>query len=110
MFYYYNWEEVDINWEALDMNWEEVGIVRDLLQSISPAIGGGKPKIDLDKINKLDQKKKRAIIHLACKIEGTEYEEYRYINEKDIVITVDHVNIILDKVLNNIKVHVQNIS
>jgi len=107
-FQYYNWEEVNINWEALDMNWEEVGIlINDFLPRVSAPIGGGK-KIWED-VNKLPPEKKRIIIRMACDIGGQEYISYKYKNE-DVVITVEHVDIIVDKILNNIKVHVQNIS
>jgi hypothetical protein len=111
-FVYYNWEEVDINWEALDLNWEEVGF---LISDVLPAVGGapfagGKPEYDLKKLNKLPKEKKRQIIRIVCKIQGTEYEEYKYKNDEDINITVEHIDIIVNRIINNIKVNVQNIS
>ena len=108
---YYDWQDVDINWDALNMNWEEVGIIiSDVLPNVSPIFATGKPRqIDLYKLNKLPEEKKRIIIKIACEIEGDEYIEYKYKNE-DINITADHINIIVDKIINNIKVDVQNIS
>jgi hypothetical protein len=112
MFQYYNWEEVVINWEALDMNWEEVGIlINDVFPHVAAAPIGGPPrKYDLKKINELPKEKKRTVIKIACEIEGNEYIEYKYKNDKDIVITVEQIDIIVNKILNNIKVNVQNIS
>ena len=111
MFQYYKWEEVDINWEALDMNWEEVGIlVSDVLPSVFVAPVSGKRQYDLKRLNELPKEKKKQIIKIACRIEGKEYIEYKHKNDDDITITIDHVDIIVDKILNNIKVNVQNIS
>ena len=111
MFQYYNWEDVDINWELLDMTWEEVGIfINDIVPAIEfPPIGGGKPKIDIKKINALPEEKKRKILHIAMKIEGEDYETYKYVNDKDIVITIDHINIIVGEILNKAKISVKNI-
>jgi len=113
---YYNWEEVDINWESLDMNWEEVGIAIDIVSRFG---GGGIPTTDplndflrMKEVNKLPEEKKRKIIKLACKIAGEEFEYIKYKEKnEDIKVTVDHINIIINKVTkNNIKVNVQNIS
>ena len=110
-FQYYNWEEVNINWEALNMNWEAVGIlINDFLPNVSVPIGGGKKIWEDASINGLSAEKKRIIIRMACEIEGQEYISYKYKNDEDVIITVEHVDIIVDKILNNIKVHVQNIS
>jgi len=110
-FVYYNWEEVNINWESVNLNWEEVGI---LINDVLPFVGilpvTGKRWYDLKNLNKLPEKKKRKILHIVCKIQGTEFEEYKYKNDEDINITVEHINIIIDEILNNIKVNVQNIS
>jgi hypothetical protein len=116
MFQYYNWEEVNINWEDLDLNWEEVGIlINDVLPKVVafPPLSGekvGSRWYDLKALNKLPEDKKRKIIKIACLIEGKEYIEYKYKNTEDVSIGVKHIDIILDKILNNIKVHVQNIS
>ena len=110
-FYYYNWEEVDINWEALDLNWEEVGyIINDVLPNAGGAPFSGERDYNLKKLNELPKEKKRQIIKIVCKIEGKEFEEYKYKNDKDIKITAKHIDIILEKIINNIKVNVQNIS
>ena len=112
-FQYYNWEEVNINWEGVNMNWEEVGF---LINDVLPFVGGsggvsGKHSIKLEPINKLPEDKKRLIIKLVCKIEGKEYEESKYINNKNIKIKAKHIEIILEELFkNNIKVNVQNIS
>ena len=109
-FTYWDWEEVDINWEALDLNWEEVGIlITDVLPNVSGIWPAG-AKDQLKQLNKLSKEKKRKIIRIACKIEGLEFIESKYKNEKDINITIEHINIILNKISNNIKVNVQNIS
>lgn len=115
-FYYYNWEEVAINWEAVNMNWEEVGfLISEVLPfaAIAPLSGGGKPQHDLFKLNKLPEEKRRKIIKLVCKIKGEEdeYIDYKYKNDKDIIITAEHVDIIVEKLLKNkVKVDVQVIS
>jgi hypothetical protein len=110
-FEYYNWEAANINWDALDMNWEEVGIlINDVLHNVSAPIGGGKKIWDDKKINELPAEKRRKIIKMACDIEGSEYIAYKYAKDDDAIVTIDHIDIIIDKIINNIKVHVQNIS
>jgi len=114
-FQYWNWEEVDINWGLLDLNWEEVGIlIDDVLPAVGfgPVVVGGKPEkrwYDLKPLNELPEEKKRKIIRIVCKIEGKVFEETKYISTKRIKITAEHIDIIVDKILNNIKVDVQNI-
>jgi hypothetical protein len=115
MFQYYNWEEVNINWDALNLNWEEVGIlINDVLPSVVafPPLGGGTRKYDLEKLNALPKEKKKQIIKIICKIKGEneEYISYKYKNDKDIKITAEDVDIIINKISNNIKINVQNIS
>ncbi len=109
-FQYWDWQEVDINWELLNLNWEEVGI---LIEDVLPAVGtgpGGGLIYDTSTLNKLSDEKKRKIIKIVCKINGEEYEESKYKNEKDIKITYNHIDSIVNEILNNIKVDVQNIS
>ena len=110
MFRFYKWEEIQINWEAVNMNWEEVGFIIDEVVPLSIPFTG-KPKHDLDKLNKLSKEKKRKIIKIVCKITGEdEYISYKYKNE-DIKITAEHIDIILNEMFKNkIEVHVQNIS
>jgi hypothetical protein len=115
-FQYYNWEEVNINWDALDLNWEEVGfLINEVLPNVGFVAGGGgglgTPKLDLRKLNKLPEEKKRQIIKIVCKIKGEdEYISYKYKNDKDIKITADHINTILNAIKNKIKVKAENIS
>jgi len=112
-FIYWNWEEVDLNWENTNLNWEEVGF---LIDEVVPSMGGlpipGQriPQwYDLKPLNdKLDDDKKRKLIKIICKLEGKEYEESKYKNDKDITITIKHIEVLVEK-LNKIKVHVQNI-
>ena len=105
-FYYYDWQEVDINWEALDLNWEEVGFIeKDILPFV--AIVGGIPKYDLEELDKLSRKKKIKLIRIACRIEGKDFIESKFKNEKDIKITTEHLDSVINKI---IKVNVQNIS
>lgn len=115
-FIYYNWEEVDINWEALHMNWEEVGFLEELLTGKgsgivwAPSISKRQKRwYDLEQLNKLPEEKKRLIVRIVAKIQGEEFEEYKYKNE-DIIITAEHINIILDALDKNlIKVNVKNV-
>jgi hypothetical protein len=105
----YKWEELNINWESVHMNWEEVGfIIGEVIPLSAPVIG---EKHDLKKLNELPEKKKRKIIKIVCKITGEpEYISYKYKNE-DIVITAEHIDIILEELIKNkIIVNVQNIS
>ena len=110
-FTYWNWEEVDINWENLNLNWEEVGI---LISDVLPVVGSGMwpigAKDQLKQLNKLPKEKKRQIIRIACRIEGMDFIESKYKDDKDINITVKHINIIINEISNNIKIDVQNIS
>ena len=116
-FQYYNWEEVIINWEAVNMNWEQVGfLISDVLPyagAFPPISGSTKPRHDLEKLNKLPEEKRRQIIKIVCQIKGEddEYISYKYKNDKDIVITAEHIDIIVEELLKNkIKVNVQVIS
>lgn len=111
-FVYYNWEEVNINWEALDLNWEEVGfLISDVLPLTGTVpLGGEQPNYNLKKLNELPKEKKKQLIRIVCKIEGKEFEEFKYKNDKDIKITAKHIDIILEKIINNIKVKISNIS
>jgi hypothetical protein len=116
-FQYWNWEEIDINWDTLNLNWEEVGfLISEVLPvaGVSPYMGvTGKRKYDLKKLNELPEEKKRQIIKIVCKIKGEdeEYINYKYKNDKDIKITAEHIDIIVNEILKNkIKVNVQNIS
>ena len=110
-FEYYSWEDVNINWEALNMNWEAIGIlINDVLPNVSAPIGPGRKIWDDKKINELPPEKRRKIIRMACDIGGSEYISYKYAKDEDAIVTIDHIDIIVDKILNNIKVHVQNIS
>ena len=116
-FVYYNWEDVDINWEALNLNWEEVGFFEDLVTGGVSGVGwappkdGKRPKMwyDLKKLNDLPEEKKRIIIKIAAKIEGEEFIEYKYKNDSSINITAEHIQIIINKIENNIKVKIKNI-
>jgi len=114
MFQYYNWEEVVILWDKLDMTWEEVGIfINDILPHVkvsSPGLNGTKYKIDLKKINKLPEEKRRKIIHIALKIEDKKFEDYKYSNKDLIKVKAKDIKIIMNKVLSTIKVNVKNIS
>ncbi len=114
-FQYYNWEEVNINWEAVNMNWEDVGF---LITDVLPSAGLSAPlgpfpqqrKYDLEKLNKLPEEKKRRIIKIVCKIKGEdeEYINYKYKNDKEINITTEDIDIIVNELLKNeIKVNVK---
>jgi len=109
MFQYYDWQATDINWESLNMNWEEVGIlINDVFPNISVSPTGAF-KINLKKLNKLPEEKKRKIIMIALKLDNKEYVEYKYADKKDINITTEHINLILNKVTKNINVEVKNV-
>jgi len=131
-FYYWNWEDINVNWESLNVNWEDLGGTFDywnweeigvLIEDVIPIISGaplfiGHKEIsnnkwwyELKRLNELPEEKKRKIIKIAYKIEGVEFEEYKYKFDKNINITVDHIDIIVDKFLDkkSIKVKVENI-
>ena len=99
---YLNWNDIRIGtWDNNPFTWDDVAI----LEEIFPGGTEGHNPYDVYRnVNGKSEDKKKKIIKIVAKLEGKEFKEEKYKNNKKIKITVKDVNILFKTL--NIKVNV----
>ena len=75
--------DITLVWGATDVTWGDA----QFIQEIMDGIGSGSRRERQDRLNKLDNDKKKKLIHLICRIKGEKvYDDYTEINDVNVKI------------------------
>ena len=92
------WEDADFNWNKADYTWDDVQLIEEIAGS-----GDTSPTSIRKKIDKLDQEKKKKLVHLIMKRNGIKvYDKSKFVKE-DIKINIKDVEMIIKEVMAQIK-------
>ena len=88
-------DNIDVVWGSNSFTWGDVNFIIE----IADGIGTGSRRQRQDRLNKLDDDKKKKLIHLICRIKGEKvYDDYTEIG--NIEIDVDDVELVVEKIMN----------
>ena len=69
-------------------------------------IGTGSRRARQDRLNKLDDDKKKRLIHLICRVKGEKvYDDYTEV--QDIEVKVDDVELIAETIVKRVKLEIK---
>jgi len=93
---------VSLIWGTTDVTWSEALFIQEIMDGI----GTGTKKARQDRLNKLDNDKKKKLIHLICRVKGEKvYDDYTEV--QDIEIKVDDVELIAETILKRVKLEIK---
>ena len=77
-----------------EFTWGDVNFIQEIMDGI----GTGSRRARQDRLNKLDNDKKKRLIHLICRIKGEKvYDDYTEINSVE--VDVDDVELVVEKMM-----------
>ena len=86
--------DITLVWGTTDVTWGEA----QFIQEIMDGIGTGSRRARQDRLNKLDNDKKKRLIHLICRIKGEKvYDDYTEIGSVE--VDVDDVELVVEKMM-----------
>ena len=94
--------DITLVWGATDVTWGDA----QFIQEIMDGIGSGSRRERQDRLNKLDDDKKKKLIHLICRIKGEKvYDDYTEV--QDIEVKVDDVELIAETIIKKVKLEIK---
>ena len=95
-------DNIDVVWGSNDFTWGDVNFVIE----IADGIGTGSRRARQDRLNKLDDDKKKRLIHLICRVKGEKvYDDYTEV--QDIEVKVDDVELIAETIVKRVKLEIK---
>ena len=89
-------------WGSNPYTWSDVAFI----QEIADGIGTGSRRARQDRLNKLDDDKKKRLIHLICRVKGEKvYDDYTEV--QDIEVKVDDVELIAETIVKRVKLEIK---
>ena len=93
---------VSLIWGTTDVTWSEALFIQEIMDGI----GTGTKKARQDRLNKLDNDKKKKLIHLICRVKGEKvYDDYTEV--QDIEVKVDDVELIAETIVKKVKLEIK---
>ena len=94
--------DITLVWGATDVTWGDA----QFIQEIMDGIGSGSRRERQDRLNKLDDDKKKRLIHLICRVKGEKvYDDYTEV--QDIEVKVDDVELIAETIIKKVKLEIK---
>ena len=85
-----------------EFTWGDVNFIQEIMDGI----GSGSRRARQDRLNKLDDDKKKRLIHLICRVKGEKvYDDYTEV--QDIEVKVDDVELIAETIVKKVKLEIK---
>ena len=85
-----------------EFTWGDVNFIQEIMDGI----GTGSRRARQSKLNKLDDDKKKRLIHLICRVKGEKvYDDYTEV--QDIEVKVDDVELIAETIVKKVKLEIK---
>ena len=100
----------DITWGNADYTWGDFQIITEVADIAGKGTYARKERQKkLDEYLEKDKEKKKRLIHLICRVGGEKvYDETKEIND-DVEVTIDDVEMLVERVVKTIKVEKVNV-
>tara|TARA_Y100001938_G_scaffold38652_1_gene53517 strand:- start:184 stop:828 length:645 start_codon:yes stop_codon:yes gene_type:complete len=86
-----------------EFTWGDVNFIQEIMDGI----GTGSRRARQDRLNKLDDDKKKRLIHLICRVKGEKvYDDYTEV--QDIEVKVDDVELVAENIIGKIKLEIKS--
>ena len=93
---------VSLIWGTTDVTWSEALFIQEIMDGI----GSGSRRARQDRLNKLDNDKKKKLIHLICRIKGEKvYDDYTEIN--DVNVKIEDVELVVESIMKKVKLEIK---
>ena len=94
---------VILSWGTADVTWGDVNFIQEIMDGI----GSGSRRARQDRLNKLDDNKKKKLIHLICRIKGEKvYDDVTEIG--DVKINIDDVELVAEHIIGKVKLEIKS--
>ena len=94
--------DITLVWGATDVTWGDA----QFIQEIMDGIGSGSRRERQDRLNKLDNDKKKKLINLICRIKGEKvYDDYTEIN--DVNVKIEDVELVVESIMKKVKLEIK---
>ena len=93
---------VSLIWGTTDVTWSEALFIQEIMDGI----GTGTKKARQDRLNKLDDDKKKKLIHLICRVKGEKvYDDYTEV--QDVNVKVEDVELMVEAIVKKVKLEIK---
>ena len=94
---------VSLVWGTTDLTWGDVVFVQEIMDGI----GSGSRRARQDRLNKLDDNKKKKLIHLICRIKGEKvYDDVTEVGSVE--VKVDDVELVAETIIGKVKLEIKS--
>ena len=94
---------VILSWGTADVTWGDVNFIQEIMDGI----GSGSRRARQDRLNKLDDDKKKKLIHLICRIKGEKvYDDVTEVGS--IEVKVDDVELVAETIIGKVKLEIKS--
>ena len=94
---------VILSWGTADVTWGDVNFIQEIMDGI----GTGSRKERQDRLNKLDDDKKKKLIHLICRIKGEKvYDDVTEVGRVE--VKVDDVELVAETIIGKVKLEIKS--
>ena len=94
---------VILSWGTADVTWGDVNFIQEIMDGI----GSGSRRARQDRLNKLDDNKKKKLIHLICRIKGEKvYDDVTEVGSVE--VKVDDVELVAETIIGKVKLEIKS--
>ena len=94
---------VILSWGTADVTWGDVNFIQEIMDGI----GSGSRRARQDRLNKLDDNKKKKLIHLICGIKGEKvYDDVTEVGSVE--VKVDDVELVAETIIGKVKLEIKS--
>ena len=94
---------VSLIWGTTDVTWGDVNFIQEIMDGI----GSGSRRARQDRLNKLDDNKKKKLIHLICRIKGEKvYDDVTEVGSVE--VKVDDVELVAETIIGKVKLEIKS--
>ena len=93
----------NIVWGSNPFTWGDVAFIQEIVDGI----GTGSRRARQDRLNKLDDDKKKRLIHLICRVKGEKvYDDVTEVG--DVKINIDDVELVAEHIIGKVKLEIKS--
>ena len=94
---------VILSWGTADVTWGDVNFIQEIMDGI----GSGSRRARQDRLNKLDDNKKKKLIHLICRIKGEKvYDDVTEVGSVE--VKIDDVELVAETIIGKVKLEIKS--
>ena len=94
---------VILSWGTADVTWGDVNFIQEIMDGI----GTGSRRARQERLNKLDDNKKKKLIHLICRIKGEKvYDDVTEVGSVE--VKVDDVELVAETIIGKVKLEIKS--